>query len=222
MDTPNESTPAVVDTNKHTIESKYWHHLLTDGKRPTSVYAFTQEIGIEEAEFYRVATSFEALEANYWEGLVSDTIAVLHKDDEYPSYPPEQKLLAFFFTFFLHAQKHRSRLVSYFPGAKNMNLMKPMRSKFIEFATEVVKEGVQDGSIADRKQLTTKYPHLLFEQLRAVVEFHKRDQSVDFQDTDALIEKSVRLGADIASTGTLDSALDLGRFLLGKWTHPTN
>ena len=202
------------------IESAYWHQLLTEGKRPTSVYAFTQHLGIEEAEFYKAATSFEALEAKHWENLVSDTIEVLQKDEEYHGYPAEQKLLAFYFTFFLHAQKHRSRLVSYFPNASQMHLIKPMRHAFTSFAHDIVKEGVDDGSIADRKKLTDKYPQLLFEQLRAIIEFHKRDHSADFQDTDALIEKSIRLGADIASTGTLDSALDLGRFLLRKWTLP--
>lgn len=202
------------------LVDKYWHYLLTEGKRPTSVYAFTQSIGMDEPQFYSQAASFEALESKYWLSLVDETIEVLTKDSDYDSYTSEQKLLAFFYTFFLHAQNHRSRLVTYFPKVGSNSGIKPMRQSFINFAKEVIGQGVNEGSIADRKKLTEKYPHLLFEQLRGLIEFHKKDQSLEFQDTDALIEKSVRLGADLASSGTLDSAFDLGRFLLRKFTLP--
>ena len=62
----------------------------------------------------------------------------------------------------------------------------------------------------------------MFEQFRSIIEYHRKDQSEEFQDTDALIEKSVRLGADIARAGTLDSAIDLGRFLLRRLTVAEN
>lgn len=203
---------------RETLEKKYWHTLLTTSKRPASVYAFADDIGIEEGEFYEHATNFEALEASYWASLVEDTIAVLHDDKDYQEYPSDQKLLAFFYTFFAHAQKNRSRLVEFFPRPGCMKTLKPMRKKFIEFAEVVIQQGRADGDIADRKQLTERYPALLFEQFRSIIEFYRRDQSDEFQDTDALIEKSVRLGADVARAGTLDSAFDLARFLLRKIT----
>lgn len=202
------------------LENQYWHVLLTTGKRPSSVYAFTQEIGMEESEFYQHAASFEALEAAYWDRLVEETIQVLHKDKEYADYPGDQKILAFFFTFFVHAQKNRSRLVEFFPRPGCCKALKPMRKRFIEFAREIVEQGIEDGSIADRKKLSEKYPELLFEQFRSIIEFHRKDQSDEFQDTDALIEKSVRFSADIARSGTLDSAFDLGRFLMRRLTLP--
>jgi hypothetical protein len=204
------------------LEKHYWHVLLTKGKRPSSVYAFTEEIGMEEAEFYKHAASFEALEAAYWDRLVEETIEVLHKDDEYADYPCDQKILAFFYTFFLHAQKNRSRLVGFFPRPGCFKTLKPMRHRFIEYAREVIKQGIEDGAVADRKKLSEKYPELLFEQFRSIIEFHRKDQSDEFQDTDAFIEKSVRFSSDIAQSGTLDSALDLGRFLLRRFTLPNS
>lgn len=204
------------------LEHQYWHLLLTTGKRPSSVYAFTQEIGMEEAEFYKHAASFEALEASYWDSLVEDTIKVLHKDDEYADYPGDQKILAFFYTFFVHAQKNRSRLVEFFPRPGCGKTLKPMKKRFIEFAREIIEQGIEDGTIADRKKLSEKYPELLFEQFRAIIEFHRKDQSKEFQDTDALIEKSVRFSADVARSGTLDSAFDLGRFLMRRLTLPSS
>lgn len=202
------------------LEKQYWHELLTTGKRPSSVYAFTQAIGMEEADFYQHAASFEALEAAYWDRLVAETIDVLHQDKEYADYSCDQKTLAFFYTFFLHAQKNRSRLVEFFPRPGCFKTLKPMRHRFIEFAREVINEGIEDGSIADRKKLSEKYPELLFEQFRGIIEFHRRDQSDEFQDTDAFIEKSVRFSADIARAGTLESAFDLGRFLIRSLTVP--
>ena len=37
------------------LEKQYWHVLLTKGKRPSSVYAFTEEIGMEEAPAERLS-----------------------------------------------------------------------------------------------------------------------------------------------------------------------
>jgi len=200
------------------IEKQYWHILLTQGERPKSVYAFTQEMDIEESEFYQHAASFESLEASCWDLLVEETIEVLHQDEDYAAYPYDQKVLAFFYTFFAHAQKNRSRLVEFFPRPGCSKTLKPMRQRFIDFSKEVIQQGVEDGSVADRKKLTEKYPQLLFEQFRGIIEFHRKDQSNEFQDTDALIEKSIRFSADVARSGTLDSAFDLGRFLLRRIT----
>lgn len=200
------------------IPSAYWHYLLTHGKRPASVYAFAHEIGVEETDFYAHSASFEALEARYWKSTVEDTITVLDSDEDYSEYPPDQQLLAFFYTYFSHIQKHRSRLVEYFPRPGCYKSLQSMRHAFIEHTKGVIAKGIEDGSIADRKKLTEKYPHLLFEQFRGIIEFYRKDQSEEFQDTDAFIEKSVRFGADLARSGTLDSAFDLGRFLLRRIT----
>ena len=200
------------------ISHAYWHHLLTKGKRPESVYAFAYELGFDEGEFYQHASSFEALEASYWASLVEETIEVLHSDEDYAEYEAEQKFLAFFFTFFTHIQSNRSRLTQFFPRLGCMKTLKPMRAAFVEYAKGVIAQGISEGSIADRKKFSEKYPELIFEQLRGLIEFHRKDESEGFQDTDAFIEKSVRFGSDMARSGSLDSAFDLGRFLLRRFT----
>ncbi|MEO1858237.1 MAG: hypothetical protein ABGY95_12850 [Rubritalea sp.] len=218
MKSDTQSTSDTPPLSKEILEDHYWHILLTKGKRPQSVYAFSQSMNIEEAEFYKHASSFESIESGYWDRLVEETIGVLHEDSDYADYTSEQKILAFMFTFFLHAQKNRSRIVEYFPRPGCSSALKPMRKRFIEFAAQLIAQGLEEGSIADRKNLTDKYPQLLFEQLRAIIEFHRKDHSEEFQDTDALIEKSIKLGADVARSGSFDSAFDLGRFLLRKFT----
>jgi hypothetical protein len=42
------------------------------------------------------------------------------------------------------------------------------------------------------------------------------DESRDFEDTDAAIEKGVNLGFDLMKENTLDKAFDLAKFLWGR------
>ena len=78
-------------------------------------------MGLDEGAFYESYAGFEAIEASYWKRLIEETLEVLEKDEDYAEYPAEQKLLAFFYTFFAHVQKHRSVLLAIshvlvFPG----------------------------------------------------------------------------------------------------------
>ncbi|MFC4991705.1 hypothetical protein [Rubritalea tangerina] len=201
------------------VAALYWDHLLTNDARPKSVYAFCKEVGMEEAQFYDQFSSFESIESRYWRSCVDDTIAVLDADDDYAHYDSQQKLLAFYFTFFAHIQRHRSRLVSFFPCMQT--LMPPplrgMRESFITWADALVLDAVNAGEFADRKKFNELYAKGLFEQLRFLIDYYRKDSSDNFQDTDALVEKSVRFFADSARSGVLDSALDLARFMLRKF-----
>ncbi len=224
----NEAVPpSAIDIVEHTdhstrsksLEDTYWYYLLTEGERPKSVFAFTEYAKVSEQTFYTIAANFDHLESIYWERLVTETIQVLQADEDYLSYSTEDKFSAFFFTFFVHIQNHRSRLVKFFPYfPQGCSTLKGMKSKFTEFAKELINQGIADGSIADRKKVSDLYPNIIFEQLRGIIEFHRKDNSPEFQDTDALIEKTIRLGADAAQNGALDSAIDLGRFLLRRIT----
>lgn len=204
--------------SREDVEDAYWRHLLKAGQRPASVFAFADEVGIEEGRFYDFYAGFEALEAAYWKRMVVETVEVLEDDEEYAGYPAQQRLLAFFYTFFSHVQKNRSRLVACFPkpGLGGMRVLHPMRNAFLDFAKGVVQASLGDGTFADRKKLTDYYDRMMWEHFRAVIEFYRNDTSEGFQDTDAFIEKTVRLAVDGASAGVLDSAVDLARFMLRK------
>lgn len=200
------------------LDALFWDHTLTHGERPKSVYAFCKHYAFTEEEFYAHFSGFDSLESSYWKSSVTDTIAVLQADDDYAGYTTHQKLLAFYYTFFAHIQKNRSRFVECFPCLQQLTPkpLKAMRSSFTDWATEIIHEGIETGEIADRKKLNELYAKGLFEQLRFLIDYYKKDTSDAFQDTDALIEKSVRFFADSASSGVLDSALDLARFMLRR------
>jgi len=214
----SETSPQGSTPEKDKLVNQYWKHLLTEGSRPASVFAFSEQLGQEESAFYEHFSSFESLEGSYWKSTVEETVATLHEDSDYANYPADQKLLAFFYTWFAHVQKHRSRLVKYFPkmGLCGMKTLQPMRHSFLSYATELIKKAVEDGTIADRKKLNDYYDRALFEHFRMLIEFYRNDNSDGFQDTDAFIEKSTQLAIDSAHNGVIDSALDLARFMLRK------
>ncbi len=206
------------NAKKEGLGDVYWRKLLLEGKRPATVFAFCEEVGIGEGDFYEEYSGFEGIEAGYWKGTVEETIGVLEKDKDFGTFSGEEKLLSFFYTWFEHVKGDRSRVVHFFPksGACGMKVLRPMREVFLGFAEELVRESVESGEIADRKKFNQYYGRALFEHFRMLVEFYRKDTSEGFQDTDAFIEKSTKVAIETARNGVLDSAVDLGRFLLRK------
>ncbi len=206
------------EQSKTDLQEAYWKHLLLEGERPKSVYAFMDSQGGEEADFYHSFASLDAIESGYWEATVNETIRVLESDDDYAGYPADQKLLAFYYTYITHIQGSRSRFVGYFPkpSMKAPHILKGMRHRFKEYASVIVSEGVRGGVYADRKKLMERYDDLMFMHFMAIIHFYIKDSSDSFQDTDAFIEKSSQFATMAAANGVLESGFDFVRFLAGK------
>ena len=203
---------------KNDLQNAYWKHLLLKGERPKSVFALMDSLQREEADFYQSYASLEALESAYWQSTVDETIAVLTADEDYADYPADQKILAFFFTYITHIQGNRSRFVGYFPKPKMgiPHSIKGMKHSFQTYAKEIVNEGVSQGVFADRKKLLEYYDHFIFMHFLAIIHFYIKDNSIDFQDTDAFIEKSTNFAIQSAAHGVLESGFDFVRFIAGK------
>lgn len=203
---------------KSDIVDHYWKSLLMSGKRPNSVFVFTEELGIKESDFYTHFSSLKVIESRYWESTVSATISVLEEDADYVEYPVDQKLLAFFYTYITHIQSDRSRFVHFFPSLSFCmeRDIGGMKKVFTDYMKVVVSEGVSEGIFADRKKFTESYDKILWMYFIGVIRFYIRDESDGFEDTDAFIEKSLKVGVESASHGVLDSGFDLLRFMVGK------
>lgn len=200
------------------LEDAYWESVLEHGQVPTSVYHFCKEQGIEEAEFFRKYGSFEAIEKNFWEGLVRETVEVIDADPEAAGYDARQLLLAFYFTFFEGLLSCRSRFLLRFPGATDLrgNVLAGVRQAFDAFAERVIAKGREEGSIAKAGPLDKLIDKGLWPQFLFLLDFHKRDTSAGCEDTDALIEKSVRLFFEASRLPVFEAALDLVKFLVPK------
>ena len=64
--------------------------------------------------------------------------------------------------------------------------------------------------------LEDNYGRIFLRQLQFILLFFVRDESANFERTDAAVEKAVTLSFDLVGRNTLDSAFDFGRFLLHK------
>lgn len=202
---------------KQTLRQAYIQHILENGRRPASIYAFAKETNISEAEFYEHYNSFDTLEKDIWSGFLENTIAKLHSEEIYATYSVREKLLSFYFTWIEELKAHRSYiLVTYQPSP--LPLVTPpalskFKKEFIHFMNELVREGQETGEIMQRIILSERYADALWFQLLFVLDFWVRDESQGFEKTDAAIEKAVNLSFDIMGRNTLDSGLDFFKFL---------
>jgi hypothetical protein len=88
--------------------------------------------------------------------------------------------------------------------------------EFKEFVQDILQEGRATGEVASRPFLQDGYGRIFLRQLQFILLYFVRDESTNFERTDAAVEKAVTLSFDLVGRNTFDSALDLGRFLLQK------
>lgn len=198
------------------VKSWYMEYVLEHGHPPPSVFKFCKTNGIEERDFYSSFPAFSAVEAEIWSDLVDRTGEVVDADPEFSSYPTQQKILAFLFTFLEQALEHRSFLLARFPGPNPRHRsVRKMACRYGDRATTWLQEGADSGEIAKRGRLNTIYSHVLALHLLLVIDFWLKDGTSQFERTDAYIEKTVKLVSELIRTQAGDATIDLVRFLAG-------
>jgi len=218
MEKAKKSSRKSTKTNTvETIIAAYQEHVLMEGKKPSTVYRFCRDIGIQESDFYKIAGSFEALEKLIWSGYLERTIARLEGDSDYANFSAREKLLAFYFTLAEELKANRSFCVLLLGRHSKLEIvpgfLKPFKAKFEEFVGTVLNDGKSKGEVAERPYLDKRYPQLFWVHLALMLMFWKDDDSAGFEKTDAFIEKSVNLAFDLIGKGAVDSAIDFGKFL---------
>lgn len=197
----------------------YLDHLLEHGQSPASVYRFAKDQGATEKAFYRHFASFDSLEGDIWKKLVTETVDALKADADYAAYPVQQKLAAFYFTFLEGALDYRSYLLLRFPGVQLVcapGYLDNFRKAFLDYAKPLLDEAKETKEVPARGRLNEAYPNLVYAQLLFILDFWLKDESDQFQRTDALVEKSTTLGFDLIGAQVVDSAFDFVRFLAGE------
>ena len=193
---------------------KYW---LENGKKPVSVYAFCQQMGTPETEFYDHYTSFEALEKDIWRSYFDETILKLKDDEVYRNYSVREKLLAFYFLWVQQLRENRSFILLQrerfmLPG-DHLERLASFRKAFYDYIRDLIKEGYQTGEVKERKFVSDQFVHGFWAQALFVLRYWIKDDSERFEMTDAAIEKAVNLSFQLIGSGTLDSILDFGKFV---------
>jgi len=200
-----------------TPRQAYVAYVLQHGARPPSVQSFAESLGLSEADFYQSYASFEALEAEIFNGYLEETIAQLEADPDYLQYDVAGKLLSVYYTWLAVLNEQRS-LVAFMDRKSSALLGAPpyqelAREEFIDLVQRIVKQGLETGELADRWFLSRYYQDLIWVNARFVLDYWLHDRSRSFERTDAAIEKSVRFTLDLIRPNAIDSGVDLLRFL---------
>jgi len=217
METTKKATRKVKTAGKDKILLAYRQTVLTEGKQPASVFTFCQSIGITEEAFYEFYGSFDAIQKDIWKAYLQSVAKSLQSDASYPSFSTREKILAFYFTltevlkadrsFVLHGLHHWTN------PAMPPAFIRVFKTDFEAWLTPVLNEGKQNGEVAKRPLLDSRYENLFWLHLLFILHFWSKDDSPSFENTDAAIEKSVNLAFDLIGRGILDNAIDFGKFL---------
>lgn len=200
------------------IMEAYQDHLLIHGEAPASVYAFCKALSIEEADFYEHFNNFDQIAAAFWTNLFEKNCERLEQTEEYASFTVREKLLSFYYSFFEDLKKNRSYALMTLKG-KSLVLkgessdMGSFKKAFKRWIKRLVAEGVQQGEIASRSNLSGRYDGIFWLQCTFLLDFWAKDGSQDFERTDEAIEKAVHFAFDLLEKNALDSAFDFGKFL---------
>ena len=195
----------------------YADHMLVHGKRPSSVFKFSLDIGIKEEEFYNYYGSFDAVERQIWKSFIDKTILRLNGDESFLSFSAREKVLAFYYTFFEELKAARSYVLLQMENYKRIELtpdfLKELRRSYEVFLETILKNGKENGEVAKRPYVDDRYPQLFWLHFGFLLNFWKDDDTSGFEKTDAAIEKSVNLAFDLIGRGTVDAVIDFAKFL---------
>lgn len=206
-----------IEINKDAFVSIYSDYVLTNGKRPHSVYEFAKNNGMEETDFYKFFASFEALEEQFFSDMLHYTLELLSNTSEYNHYDAAQKLSCFYFTFFEVATANRSFVMYLLQQEKmplkNLMKLKSLRKDFLSYAKTVLDTPfkVENQKIVDIQNRVVHEGAWL--QFLSILNYWMKDNSPSFEKTDVFIEKSVKASFDVVYNVPIESILDFGKFI---------
>ncbi|GAA4355524.1 hypothetical protein GCM10023185_18430 [Hymenobacter saemangeumensis] len=205
---------------KDRIKQAYLDFVRSEGRPPASVYKLTQQLQLEEAEFYRHYANFEAIDREIWADFGRQALDTARLEPVWAGYSSRERLLAFYFTLLEVLKQNRSyALMSLHRSLKSVPGLTPrvlddFRQDFEAFVSGLLREGRASGEIASRPLVQDSYPRLFWQQALFVLGYFAKDDTVNFERTDAAVEKAVTLSFDLVGPNTLDSAVDFVRFLI--------
>ena len=206
-----------IEINKETIVNFYTDYVLTQGKKPNSIYEFAKNNGMEEAEFYKFFASFEVLEEHFFSDMMHYTLELLDKNSDYENYNAAQKLSCFYFTFFFFSTANRSFVMQLLKQdkmpLKNLMKLKSLRKDFLSYVKTVLETPYK----IDNQKINNIQNRVVHEgawlQFMSILKYWMEDTSINFEKTDVFIEKSVKASFDMVYNVPIESILDFGKFI---------
>ena len=205
-------------TTAEEIQNAYVDYVLTQGRKPKSVYAFAKENNLSEAEFYNFYGSFEAIEETIWTNLITIAITEVQSQEVWEQYSSREKTLAFFYGFIELLKTKRSfalyTLKNSVRSIGTPQVLKGVKNAFEDFTVNILQQGIETRERADRRFFSDRYKDALWVQFGFVLSFWAKDKSPGFEKTDVAIEKGINATFDLFERSPLDSLIDYGKFMV--------
>ena len=223
MTTPEENPAAApAATPQARIKQAYLDYVLRKGRAPQSVYKLAHKLDMTEADFYQYYATFSAIDREIWADYGRDARAVAAQEPVWEQYGAREKLLGFYYTLLEMLKQNRTyalwslrRSREQMPGL-TPRVLDDFRQGFEQFVADILRDGRRTEEVAARPMVQDQYPRAFWQQMLFVLGFFAKDDSLNFERTDAAIEKAVTLSFDLVGRNTLDSAVDFVRFLVHK------
>lgn len=199
------------------IISIYMEQVLQHNAEPKNVYVFCQDNKIVESDFYAFYGSLEALKQDIWVKFFENVKNTIESDENYLTYSNKNKLLTLYFSLIEILTLNRSYVVFTLKEEKNMlkNLqqLKTLRNHFKSFIVDMINTQTSDEDKKVNKLVKPFFAEGAWLEFLFILKFWLDDTSKGFEKTDVMIEKAVKATFDVLDTTTLDSLLDLGKFV---------
>ena len=203
---------------KNQIVSEYVKYCLKHGQAPVNVYQLCEHLNMPESEFYSHFGSLEKVEESVLVMKWNDVANRFANDDQFAQYGITEKMLTLHFAFIENLRDIRSYLLWRLKDWKNpMDQVKglmALREAFQSTVKPLLDVASVQGDIPDRKVVSKLNGEALGMNLAFVMHFWLKDDSTDFERTDACIEKSVQLTMDFVGRNAVDKLFDFGKFLM--------
>ena len=181
--------------------------MVTYHQYPDEPISLCEEYNFSEEDFYGHYNSLKTLHADVWKSFITDTMTVLSDDPQFATFSVREQLLAFYYTHLEILKPKRDFIKLCDELSRSFPLpdyLKAYKEEFATFSRSLIEAGIKTGEIADRKLINKSYPNGLWGQLIFVVKFWLKDESPEYEKTDAAIEKAVNLSAEIVRPGPMD------------------
>lgn len=199
------------------IIDTYCQILCEKGERPVTVYSFCKELKMEESKFYESFASFKHLESTLFGSFFENTITLLEKDASYEEADSQNKLLAFYYTFFEVLNNNRTLVHLLLTSSdKNWRLSSLLKNLKTHFQNYIDGLNIEIGILQNTplSSYQDKGIHsLAWLQMIKTIEFWLKDESKGFEKTDVYIEKSLRASFDLIHKNPFESLMDFGKFM---------
>ena len=205
---------------KKNITQKYLYYIQTEGDQNHSVAQFCKENKIKEEDFFKHFPNLKSIESSFWEDKLNQTINRLEKEENYQAGSAREKMLFFFFSFIEDLSENRSYILFRFESKRDLfkaRFLQKFNKTFMNYSQSVVEEGMESREIAKIPVVNQQLHKPLVMNLLFVIDFWCKDESEDFELTDAAIEKSINLAFDLMGSGAVNNAVDFGKFLVQQY-----